>query len=114
MQQTKRKKRSSSSPPPTKQAKRRKSIDSRLVASMMQSLQSLLDNPSSSQTDARRQELAVKSLEEAGDLSQSDFVDAVGLIQEKASVATAYLAIQNPAARTLYIQKQLEKFRSIL
>jgi hypothetical protein len=81
---------------------------------MMQSLQTLLNNPGTSQTDARRQELAIKSLEDAGDLSQADFVDAVGLIQEKASVATAYLAIRNPAARVLYIQRQLEKFRSML
>jgi hypothetical protein len=77
----------------------------------MASLQESFSNDTSTQTTPQHQTAATRLLEQSGELSQDEFVDAVGLFQEKATVATAYLAIKNPTSHVSFLQKQLEKAR---
>jgi hypothetical protein len=106
------KRRATPSPDPTKRSRRRKPSDGLFaVASAMASLQESFSNDTSTQTTPQCQTAAIRLLEESGELSQDEFIDAVGLFQEKATVATAYLAIKNPASHVSFLQKQLEKAR---
>jgi hypothetical protein len=108
----KRKQPVSPSPPP--KSRRRKPSDGLFaVANAMESMQAVFQDTAPGQTTPQRQTAAIQALEDAGELSDGDFAEAVDLFQEKPSVATAYLAIKKPTARKVFLTKQMEKARHI-
>jgi hypothetical protein len=101
-------------PPPKREKhskRRRPTVDGLFaVATAMESFQESYNEPVQAPTTLQRQTLAIQTIEKSGELSDKDFIDAVGMIQEKPSLATALLAIKDPRAHTRFLQKQLKKF----
>jgi hypothetical protein len=58
-----------------------------------------------------RKAAAIATIEEEEGLSEGEFDTAVELIMANAEAANMDLAIKKPAARTRFLQSQLEKFR---
>jgi len=58
-------------------------------------------------TSPQRRSAAIHLLEEDGDLSDNEQVQAIHLFSRRTAAADSYLAIKKKAIRTLYIQSEL-------
>jgi hypothetical protein len=58
-------------------------------------------------TSPQRRSAAINLLEEDGDLSDNEQVQAIRLFSRRTTIADSYLAIKKKATRTRYIQSEI-------
>lgn len=80
--------------------------------SMAGAIESLADwftesSDPASLTSPQRRSAAIHLLEEDGDLSDNEEVQAIRLFSRRTAVADSYLAIKKKATRTRYVQLEL-------
>ena len=54
---------------------------------------------------------SIQTIQKNKDLSLDDFGDLMLLLTDNYEIGSVYLAIGDPEQRTIYIQKQLERYR---
>lgn len=64
-------------------------------------------------TTTPERKAAIQKLEDDGDLSDNEQIQAFQLFRKDSTIAQSYLAIRKKETRTLYIQKELSTFLSL-